>query len=172
MNLADYRFKWLLFGMTFVIIAGCKVSFSFNPGKLPPDLESISIEQFENNAPIIIPTLSQDLSESVRDKFLSRSSFDLVERNGDINIFGEIIKYDIAPINIQGGDQAAENRLTITVKVRMECEKYPELNWEKSLSNFENFPTSQNISDVEEGLIEAINERLATDIFNEAFQNW
>ena len=48
----------------------------------------------------------------------------------------------------------------------------PELDYDTSFSRYEDYDASQNLSDVENELIELILEDLVEDIFNRAFVNW
>ena len=44
--------------------------------------------------------------------------------------------------------------------------------FEKNFTRFADFEATQNLSDVEQSLIEEINDQLILDIFNEAVVNW
>ena len=48
----------------------------------------------------------------------------------------------------------------------------PELDYDTSFSRYEDYDASQNLSDVENELIELIVENLIEDIFNRAFVSW
>ncbi|MCB9235087.1 MAG: LptE family protein [Bacteroidia bacterium] len=152
--------------------AGCKPSFTFTGAKIPSDVKTISIEQFENNAPIVVSTLAQDFTEKVRDFFTSRTNLQLVESNGDLNLSGAIVNYDVAPINLTGGDVAATNRLTIRINAEMTSENHPDLAWKDSFSNFADFDAATDISTIENDLITEVNNKIAQDLFNKTFANW
>jgi DNA-binding transcriptional regulator of glucitol operon len=75
-------------------------------------------------------------------------------------------------VAIQGNEIAAKNRLTITVNVTYSNTKDEDKSFEKNFTRFADFEATQNLSDVEQSLIEEINEQLILDIFNEAVVNW
>lgn len=159
------------------VLSGCyfpKFNFTGAPGgeTLPDDVNTISIIQFENQAGIVVPSLAPDITEDVRDIFQSRTKLNLVEVAGDLNLVGTITGYSVSPISITGSDVAAQNRLTINVHVEMQCDAHEELVWESNFNNFADFSADQELSDVEDALIEEILEKLVTDIFNKAFGNW
>jgi hypothetical protein len=108
----------------------------------------------------------------LRDKFVQQSSLELVESDGDLNLDGEIIAYNVSPQAIQGDETAALNRLTITVKVRFTNKLKKEDNFESTFKAFEDYDSNQSLSTVEEELINTICERLVEDIFNKAVVNW
>lgn len=157
--------------ITAIFFSGCGI-YSFSGGKLKPGLEKVSIEIFENNASIVVPTLAQDLTEKMKDRFISQSNLQLVNYDGDLQLSGAINRYDVSPVAIQGNETAANNRLTITIKVKYDNVKYPEDSWDKTFSQFEDFSSSQSLSDVEAGLIEEIIDRLTQDVFNQVLANW
>jgi hypothetical protein len=41
------------------------------------ELETVSVQYFENRAPIIYPSLSQDMTETLKDMFQSRTRLSL-----------------------------------------------------------------------------------------------
>jgi len=155
----------------FFSITGCGI-YSFNGASIPPDAKTISIAYFQNEADMVQPVLSQKFTDALKDKFSSQTKLNLINTGGDLNLEGEIISYQIAPIAIQGDQTAALNRLTITVKVRFTNTKNPSSDFETSFSRYTDYDSSKNLSDIEESLIETINEMLIDDIFNKAVVNW
>jgi hypothetical protein len=157
--------------LTLTLFTGCGI-YSFQGGKLKAGLKTVTVELVENKAKLVNPTLALDLTEKLKDKFISQSSLRLAAYDGDLQFSGTIIQYDVKPIAIQGNETAASNRLTIAVKVEYDCEKYPEDAWEKSFSQFADFSSTLNLSDVEADLVKDIIDRLSQDIFNKVLSNW
>lgn len=161
--------------MIFLIIGlvSCKVNYSFTGASISPDVKTITIDYFHNKAPIVIPTLSRDLTEALRDYFTSQTSLSLAERNGDLVLEGTITGYDAGkPIAIQGNETAALNRMTITVSVIFTNRKDEKQNYETSFTRYQDYPSSQSLNSVENQLIEEINKQLVQDIFNKSVVNW
>ena len=67
---------------------------------------------------------------------------------------------------------AALNRLTISVQVRYINALEPDKDFETSFTRFEDYPSTQDLSQVKDNLIPSINEALVDDIFNKAVVNW
>jgi hypothetical protein len=82
------------------------------------------------------------------------------------------VDYHTTPTAIQGNEQAALNRLTITINVRFENTLNPDESFEQRFSAFEDYDASLNFASVEGDLVNTITERLVQDIFNKAVVNW
>ncbi len=154
-----------------IIFSGCGV-YSFTGASIPPEAKTISIANFPNKAELVQPSLSQAFTEKLKDRFASQTSLNLIPRNGDLHIEGEIIGYSTEPVAITGAQTAALIRLKITVNVRFVNKFSPKDNYESNFSRYEDFPSSQNLSSVEDGLIALISEALVEDIFNKSVVNW
>ncbi len=161
-----------LLGLSWLLanVSGC--SYSFRAGALPPEVRTIQIEALPNEAPIVIPTLSQTLTEAIRQKFISQTSLILVNAGGDLILRGRITDYQVAPVAIQGVQQAAQNRLSITIFVECKSIRFPEINWQQSFTNFLDFPATASLGQVQETLIQELCERLAQDVVNKTLSNW
>jgi len=154
-------------------LSGCRVNYSFTGASVSPDIKTITIDYFPNKASIVVPTLSRDLTEALRDYFTSQTSLALVERNGDLVLEGTITGYDAGkPVAIQGNETAALNRMTITVAVKFTNRKDVKQNYEQSFSRYLDYSSSQPLTSVQNQLIEEINKQLVQDIFNKSVVNW
>lgn len=154
-----------------LVISGCKV-YSFTGASIPPEAKTVSIKYIENNADLVEPTLSQELTDALRDRFVSQTSLRLVPENGDLQLEGEIRTYQVTPVAITGEEIAALNRLTIGVFVRFTNTIDPTRDFETSFSRFEDYQSTQDISQVKQALIPVINAQLVDDIFNKSVVNW
>ncbi|RMG77601.1 MAG: hypothetical protein D6707_10930 [Bacteroidetes bacterium] len=153
-------------------LAGCKVQYSFTGASVSPDIQTVSVDFIENNAPLAPPTISQSFTEALKDVFISQSNLTLVREGGDLQFSGYISGYRNEPVAITGNETAALNRLTISVYITFVNQKEPEKNFTQTFSQFAEYSSSQNLSDVEESLIQEINKQLTQDIFNKALSNW
>jgi len=159
--------------ITFLFIAVLWSScYTFNGASIAPEIKSITIKYFPNHAPLVQPTLSQSFTDALKDKFISQTKLSMVTVNGDLLLQGDISGYSTMPIAIQGNETAALNRLTITVNVKFVNRFNEKQNFETSFSRYQDYPSSQSLSSVEETLIKQINDALVEDIFNRAVVNW
>jgi len=154
-----------------VFLSSCGF-YSFTGASISPDVKTVSVQYFPNRAATIQPTLSQVFTERLKDYFLEQTNLSLEADGGDLNFSGEIVKYEVKPIAIQANEQAAQNRLTISVKVKFENGKDESKNFDQQFSRYNDFPSDTNLVSIENTLIEQITNELAEDIFNKAVVNW
>lgn len=118
------------------------------------------------------PSLSQQLTDALRDKFTSQTNLNQVNNGGDFDISGEITNYATAPIAIQGNQTAAMNRLTVTINIRFVNKKNEKLNYETSFSRYADYSSSQSLASVEGTILDEIIGYLVDDVFNKTAVNW
>ncbi len=156
---------------------GCKVNYSFTGASISPDVKTISIQYFQNFAPLAKPSVGQLFTESLKDIYLNQTNLKLLNKGGDLQIEGTITNYVTTPVAIQGTsangiNAAASNRLTMTVSVKFVNLKDEKQNFENSFSRFADFPSSSSLAAEEDRLINEINTQLVQDIFNKTVANW
>lgn len=164
--------------ITFVIILTCCLLlnncgiYTFSGASIPAEAKTVSVQYFPNNAQLVNPLLSNTITNALNDMFVNQTTLQSVAQNGDLALEGEITGYTTAPIAITGNQTAAMNRLTVTVNVRF-TNKYDESkNFEQSFSQYQDYPSNQDLSAVQDVLVEQIVQDLCEDIFNKAVVNW
>ncbi len=167
-----FRNSTLLIISALALFASCTMKYSFTGASISPETKTVSVQYFNNIAPIIYPTLSQTLTETLKDKFVSQTSLVVMQRDADMNFEGQITRYEVTPTAIQGDQYASQNRLTITVLVKFTNKNNPELNYNKTFSAYEDFAATEQLVQVESEKTKLIVEKLVDDIFNAAVANW
>ena len=157
---------------TLPLLHSCGI-YSFTGTSIQPDVKTVTINYFEYLAPKVNPSLSNMLSEAMQEKFIKLTKLELVDIDGDLEIIGAVTGYDVKATAITANEQAAQNRLTVTVKIEFINRKYPEESQEnKSFSAYQDFDATQSLDAVEATLCEDIVEQLCEDIFNGTVANW
>jgi len=154
------------------ILPSCKISYSFKGTTIDPRIQTYSVANFNNRAPLVQARLSQTLTDALKDKVQNQTSLKLVNGFADVEFSGDITNYETRPTAITGQETAALNRFTISVRVKYTNSINPELSFEQNFSKYEDYSSSQNLSSVEDELIRLIVESMVEDIFNRAFVNW
>ena len=154
------------------LINGCKISYSFTGASISPEVQTISIQYFQNRAPLVQPGLSQYLTDELIDKCKAQTNLKFVTGIGDVNFEGEISDYNTRPLTVAADARASMNRFTITVKVKFTNAIEPELDFEQTFSRYEDYDSNLDLSQVESDLSQSIMEMIIEDIFNQAFVNW
>lgn len=162
---------WIIAAASLLLLGSCRM-YSFTGASIPPGARTISVFTFPNNAPLVNPVLGQVFTDALQDKFMKQTNLRMVEADGHLHFEGSITGYAVTPVAITGDDQAALNRLTISVRVIFENELEPENNFERTFSRFLDFDSQRSLSEVEDGLVREIVEALVEDIFNQAVVNW
>lgn len=153
------------------LISSCGI-YSFTGASISSDVKTISIQNFINKATLSPPLLSNNLTEGLRDKFISETNLTPLKTGGDVSFSGYVSNYSISPIAVQANETAAQNRLSISVKVSYINTLAEESNYDKTFSRYVDYDSSQDFNSIEESLNEQIIVQLIEDIFNEAFANW
>ena len=159
----------LIFGT--ILLASCGI-YSFTGASIPPDAKTVSVQYFPNKSATIQSNLSQVFTEKLKDIFVEQTNLTLSEDEGDLSFTGYISKYQINPIAIQSNETASKNRLTIEVNVAFKSTIDTKTNFEQIFSRYSDYNSSDNISEIEETLIDKISKELVEDIFNKAVVNW
>ncbi len=162
----------LLFVLIFALTGGCGGGYSFTGASISPDVKTVSVTFFENYAQLVNPALSQTVTESLKDIFLVQTSLEVIQRDGDLQFEGSIVDYSVRPLAIQSDEQAAQNRLTISLSVIFTNTKDSEKDFESRFTRFGDFDSDQDLSAVEDELVEQITTELVQDIFNKSVVNW
>ncbi len=160
-----------LLAMTLLAVSGCGI-YSFSGTSIQPDVKTMSVEYFENNALRVNPSLSSSLTDALIDQYRKFTSLDIISEDGDMNVFGEITGYDTKPMAVTADEVASQNRLTITVKIYFTNRLHPEEDFEKSFSAYADYDSTQLLDAVESSLCEEIIEILIEDIYNATVANW
>jgi len=134
--------------------------------------QTITFQYFDNVSKIVNPQLSQTFYDEMYQRFVNQTSLKYLPKDGDIIFDGKIIDYTVKPVDIKSGDVAANNRLTITVKVTYKNFKNPKNNFEKTFSWYADYNSSTMLSEVEEQLTKEISKKIVDDIFNASVVNW
>jgi hypothetical protein len=163
----------VLFLLTIVGIANsCVIKYSFTGASIPPAAKTFSVLYFPNNAAMVAPTLSNVLTEGIKDRFTRQTRLTQIPEEGDFALEGEITRYETTPTSVSADEYALQNRLTITVQVRFNNAVEPQWNFNKSFSAFADYDANQLLQEVEGALIEEIVETLVDNIFNATASNW
>ncbi len=170
-KLLPFKIHHLKFIILLFVPAGCGV-YSFTGISLDPNIKSIAINNFYNNAGNGPANLSQTFTEELRDYYQGNSPLSITSPDGDLVVSGTIIGYDVTPVAPSGDALASLNRLTIRVQVKFVNNADDTKNFESQFSHYADFPQEQTLSQVEAGLIDVIFERLVYDIFNKTVADW
>ncbi len=179
MNYCEIQYSYVrrhvsiaLVSFLLLVCTSCGV-YTFSGASIPTEMKTISVLFFENQAPIVVPSLSQNFTEALKNRIRTQTPLMIKNNPSDAVIEGKITGYSIQPIAIQSNEKAALNRLTISVWVHYTNNLDSKLSFEQSFTRYADFSTeNQTLEQQELTLITNIGALLTEDIFNRAFTNW
>lgn len=161
---------WLAIGLGIALpLSGC---YTFQGNRIDPQIQTVTVNYFANQSNFVATSLSQTFTETLKDKFTSETRLYLKDNGGDWEFSGAITQYASTPIAPTGNETTALNRLTIGVKVDFVNHKNEKENWSQTFSRFEDYPSTQSLSAVENELIQKISLQLADDIYLKTASDW
>ncbi|WP_104734638.1 LptE family protein [Hanstruepera ponticola] len=159
----------LISTLTFI---GCG-AYSFTGASISSDVKTFQVNYFQNNALLVEPGLDRDFTLALQDLLLNQTNLDLVKSNGDLVYEGEITEYRISPTTATANNTAAQNRLTMSVRVRFYNKKNEEDDFEQNFSFFYDYTGSTLLTGAtKDAAYEELFTRITQDIFNASLAKW
>ena len=152
-------------------IMGCSI-YSFSGTSIPEGVKTFCVYYIKNNASLVQPNLSNNLTEELKTKCLNETDLTWKDSDADIIFSGFIKDYSIKPMSIQNNETAAQNRLTISTDITYINKIDESQNFNRSFSHYTDFDSNENFAEIEEELNTIIINSLIEDIFNTALVNW
>ncbi|MFT4758645.1 MAG: hypothetical protein ACI9XO_002624 [Paraglaciecola sp.] len=164
-------FKTSILVFISIIFTSC---YSFKGISIPPEANTFFIEQFSVYPENIPPNEGQNFAELLKDKFRRESRLAYKDTDPDLEFSGAITEFRVSSEAPKAGAETSFNRLTIAVTVDYLNNKNEDNAWDKPVrfSQFYDYPSDQNLIDVQDEYIQLIFDQLVEDIFNKAFTNW
>ena len=166
----------IVLGLIITCLSGC---YSFKGISITPNINTFFIDQFQTGIANAPPDLGQRFTEELKNIILTSSRLTYEESGPDIEFSGRIAGFNVQSVAPQrdNANTATEfgsslNRLTISVIVDYINNQDDDDVWNQSFSFFQDFESTEDLSNVQEELIVNIFEQLTNDIFNRAFTNW
>ena len=175
----NYQKRTVFFSL-FCLCLMLSSCYSFTGSSLSPEMKTVKINTFPNNASNNLPSLSQEFTVALQNRFLQRTTLKGAVDNPDLLIEGEISDYNITPTSVgtptttNTGNtiQALQNKLTITIKVHYENKIDPTLSFDRTYSDEAVFNSDLDLNTIETAQVKIVNERIINKIYNDIVANW
>lgn len=171
------RFKYILSSLILAFsLSGCGI-YNFTGGNIGT-AETFQVPNFQNFATqnpgsIFEPGLERDFTQALQERILNQTSLDLTNSGeADLLYEGEIVEYRVSPMTATSQQTAAQNRLSMAVKVRFFNRTKEDADFDTRFSFFYDFDANQNLPSVKDEALEVIFERITQDIFNASLADW
>ncbi|MBQ9399727.1 MAG: LptE family protein [Bacteroidales bacterium] len=164
--------KILLIIAAALLMNSCGI-YSFSGTSIQPDVKSVTIPFAEYKALRVNPSLSNDLTEAMMERFRRMTKLEQVEQDGDLLLEMTITGYDVSATAVTADEVAARNRLTVTVSVNFTNRQHPDNDFSaKSFSAYSDYDSTNSLDSVESTLCKEIIDKLIEDIFNASVAQW
>ncbi len=155
-----------------LMVVGCTISYKFTSSSINYDLiKTIQIDNIANRAPYGWAPMEAMMNNELQDRFANQTRLKLVKRNGDMHIAGEITAYDQFNKAISADGFSSQVQLKMTVNIRFENKK-TNVSWEKQFTATTQYNSTQQLSAVQEGLVDEMVTDLTDQIFNATVADW
>ena len=157
-----------------LMFQGCKISYQLNQASIDYNTtKSITIETFANRAAYQWAPMAPMFNNSLSDIFNKQTKLKQVKRDGDLHISGEITSYDQTNKSISADGYSSMVQLRMTVKAKFTNNKDHKYDFDnKNFSSTREYDSSQQLSAVQEELVQQMVDDIVDQIFNATVANW
>lgn len=157
-----------------LVAVSCRISYQFNGASVDySKIKTLYIAEFQNQAERVNPAVAIDFNERIKDVFTRNTKLTLLPNGpADLEIEGEIIRYDIMGFAVKENSYSSQTRLTMSVRMRYRNNVNPNEDKEETFTAYQDFDANLQLSTVENELIEKINKEIIDQIFNATLSNW
>jgi hypothetical protein len=161
--------RWLIVGAVASAGGGC---YSFTGASVPPHLKTVAIPLVDDQSGFGEPGLRERFTTELTNLFVSDNSLEVADRSkADAILEGVVTSITDAPSTIEQGDQVTKRRITVSTRFVLKDMKLRRTMWEKTFSNWGDYPSGGGPSQRQGGLSEAI-RKVSEDVLLEAVSGW
>lgn len=168
------RFYKLVALIVLIVVGNaCSISYKFNGASINYDkVKTITIETFPIKSAYVYAPLGTVFNDQLQTIYMTQTRLQLVPRNGDLSLSGEIVGYDQLNQAVKADGYSSETQLKVTVNVRFVNNTNHAEDFERQFSAFRNYDSSLPLSTVQDGLIDEMVKEIVEQIFNATVANW
>ena len=156
-----------------LLMQGCTVSYKLNGASIDYNtIKTITLETFSNRAAYQWAPMAPMFNNTLSDRYNSQTKLRQVKRDGDLVISGEIISYDQTNKSISADGYSSMVQLKMTVKVKFTNNKQHNDDFDKTFSANREYDSSQQLSAVQEELVQQMIDDIVDQVFNATVANW
>ena len=151
----------------------CSVSYKFNGASIDySKTKTIQIADFPIRSSYIWAPMGPMFNNELRSQFTDHTRLELVRRNGDLKLEGEITRYDQRNKGVSSEGNSAMVELSMTVNVRFTNNAKHSDDFEQQFTATSSYDSNLSLNSVQDGLVEEMVRNICEQIFNAAVANW
>ena len=156
-----------------LLMQGCTVSYKLNGASIDYNtIKTITVEAFTNRAAYQWAPMAPMFNTTLSDKYNHQTKLRQVKRDGDLVLSGEIVSYDQTNKSISADGYSSMVQLRMTVKVKFTNNKQHTDDFDKTFSANREYDSSQQLSAVQEELVQQMIDDIVDQVFNATVANW
>lgn len=154
-----------------IIISAC--SYSFTGSSVPSHLKTITIPFCVDRSGSGEPNMADDFTNTLIQNFIDDNSLSVTDRvNADALLECTINSISDAPTVIEGGENVASRRLTISARVIYKDFVLKKTVFDKTFSNFGDYENSNDIVTNRNNAIQLAIDKITEDILLAVVSDW
>jgi hypothetical protein len=169
--MTKYISRFLLLTCIITLLGSCRV-YRFRDVSIDPNIKTVRVGYIENKSRLLIPQLSPQLSDRLRQKINNQTRLTQVQSDeADYDITGFISRTEVTTSGISD-QRAASNRLIISVSITLKNRLDDTKSFEAEVSRNFDFSANLSLEQAQSQLLSTIVQNLSDEIFNRIFSNW
>jgi Lipopolysaccharide-assembly len=162
---------WLFIAVIVVNFNGCCI-YSFTGASVPEHLKTIAIPIADDRSGGAEPGLREKITQLLTQKFIDDNTLQVSDKSTANAILEcTIVSLTDAPAIVSAGEQIATRRITISVQVVNKDLVKRKTLFEKTFSNYGDYPSGGSIDSRRTAIEEAI-EKITQDILLDTVSGW
>ena len=156
-------------------LTACSISYKFNGASIDyTKVKTISFETFPNrSAGFVWGPMENLFNTALQDIYLQQTALQQVNRDGDLQLSGEITNYDAFNKGVGADGYSTMAELRMTVRVNFSNKSNPQENFEnQQFTASREYDASQQLSAVQDELVNQMIKDIVEQIFNATVANW
>ena len=159
--------------MALIIPTACSISYKFTGTSINYDkVKSISLDKFPIRSSYVWAPMEAMFYNSITDAYSKKTKLQLLKRNGDLQLAGEIVEYSQTNKSVAADGYSAQTQLKMTVNVRYVNNTKHEEDFEQRFSATTTYDSSQSLASVQETLVQEMIDDIVDQILNATIANW
>ena len=159
--------------LTVFLGTACSISYKFNGASIDyTKTKTIQISQFPIRSAYVWAPMQAIFNNQLTDIYARQTKLQQVNRNGDLQLSGEIVEYSQFNKAVSADGYSAQTQLKMTVNVRFVNNANHDEDFEQRFSATTQYDSSQQLTAVQEELVTQMVEDIVDQIFNATVANW
>lgn len=172
-DIRSHKLTILAGALLMATLSACSISYKFNGSSINYDeVKSISFDKFPIRSAYVWAPMEAMFYNTLTDAYAQKTKLQVLKRNGDLQLSGEITEYSQINKSINSDGVSAQTQLKITVNVRFVNNSKHAEDFERQFSATAEYDSSQQLSAVQEELVQQIIDDIVDQIFNATVANW